>query len=83
MIDQETTILFRTPLLPRVEASDGVVGGASGEVVGAIVGGEVPMDGEGATPPEQSTKMVLKPEDSPQWAKEPILAKRPTTTWWA
>ena len=32
--------------------SEGAVGRASGEVVGAIAGGEVPMGGEGATPPK-------------------------------
>ena len=32
-------------------------------------------------PSEQGTKMVLKPEESPQWAKESILARRVTTIW--
>ena len=31
--------------------SEGAVGRASGEVVSVIAGGEVPMGGEGATPP--------------------------------
>ena len=54
MIDLETTILFTAPPLPGVEADDEAVGGAGGEVVGAIVGGEVPMDREGATTSSQS-----------------------------
>ena len=32
---------------------------------------------------EQETKTMLKPEESPQWAKEPILARRKAATWLA
>ena len=32
---------------------------------------------------EQETKTMLKPEESPHWAKEPILARRAATTWLA
>ena len=52
MIDLETVVLFIEPPLPGVEADNGAVGGAGGEVVGAIAGGEVPMDGEGVMPLE-------------------------------
>ena len=30
---------------------------------------------------KQGTKTMLKPEESPQWAKEPILARRTAATW--
>ena len=30
---------------------------------------------------EQGIKTMLKPEESPQWAKEPILARRVAVTW--
>ena len=33
------------------KVDDRIVGGARGEVIDAIVGGEVPMDGEGAATP--------------------------------
>ena len=32
---------------------------------------------------EQGTKTMLKPEESPHWAKEPILAGRAAATWLA
>ena len=32
---------------------------------------------------EQGIKTMLKPEESPYWAKEPILAKRAAATWLA
>ena len=32
---------------------------------------------------EQGTKTMLKPKESPQWAKEPILARRAVATWLA
>ena len=39
-----------------VDDSKGPLGGAGGEIVGAIADGEVPMDGEGATPPRVKEK---------------------------
>ena len=32
---------------------------------------------------EQGTKTMLKPEESPHWAKEPIWARRAAATWLA
>ena len=32
---------------------------------------------------EQGTKTMLKPEELPHWAKEPILARRAAATWLA
>ena len=32
---------------------------------------------------EQGTKTMLKPEESPHWANEPILARRGAATWLA
>jgi len=32
---------------------------------------------------EQGTKTMLKPEESPHWANEPILARRAAATWLA
>ena len=32
---------------------------------------------------EQGTKTMLKSEESPQWAKGPILARRAAATWLA
>ena len=32
---------------------------------------------------EQGTKTMLKPVESPRWAKEPILARRAAATWLA
>ena len=32
---------------------------------------------------EQGTKTMLKPVESPQWAKKPILARREAATWLA
>ena len=51
MIGPKTTIIFTTPPLTGVEVSNGVVGGAGGEVANTIAGGELPMDGKGAMPP--------------------------------
>ena len=51
MIDPKIVILFTASPLTGVEVGNRVVGGAGGEVANAIVGGKLPMDGEGATPP--------------------------------
>ena len=32
---------------------------------------------------EKGTKTMLKPRESPHWAKEPILARRAAATWLA
>ena len=42
---------------------EGALSGASGEVVDAIAGGEVLVDGKGVVPPKHEMKTVLKLEE--------------------
>ena len=69
MINPKTVILFTTLKWSGVEAEDGAVGKAGGEAVGAIVGGEVPMDREGVTSPG------VKDEDGVEARRVAIVGK--------
>ena len=76
MIDSWTAILFTAPPFPGVKAGEGALGEA-----GTIASGEVQWTKREPRLPEWRPKMVLKPAESPQLVKEPILARRLAATW--